>query len=173
MSRFLWFSIQMASVLLQSIAGWKGYETDHEIQQHMLSPHTNDCKILSWCTCKLRIYSMELVFEPMGSEERWFMWICTSLKLCAPAVPCQVLIKAVWDSRGWCILSHSIQPCSTKVFIHCNGCLFIWIWQMTLCLLEWLGSYNLFIFMLNYKSHGVCLNDILHALLWKKVWMEY
>lgn len=86
--------------LLQSIAGWKGYETDHEIQLHMLSPHTNDCKILSWHTCKLRIYSMELVFEPLGSEERRLMWICTSLKLCAPAVPCQVLIKAVWDSRG-------------------------------------------------------------------------
>lgn len=100
MSRFLLLSIQMASVLLQSIAGWKGYETDHEIQPHMLSPNTNDCKILSWRTCKLRIYSMELVLEPLGSEETGLMWICTSLKLCVPAVPCLVMIKAVWDSQG-------------------------------------------------------------------------
>ncbi len=83
------------------------------------------------------------------------------IKALCPCGPVSGSDKAVWDSRGWGILSHSIQPCSTKVFIHCNGCPFIWIWQMTLCLLQWLGSYNLFIFMLNYKSHGVCLNDIL------------
>lgn len=126
-SPFRWL-LFCCSVMLD---GYEGYETDHEIQLHMLSPHTNDCKILSWRTCKLRIYSVELVLETLGSDETWLTWICSSLKLCAPAVPCQVLIKAVWDSEGWYILSHSIQLCLTKVFVCCNGCLFFKISQMT------------------------------------------